>query len=109
MQLNSSDMIKGLIMGIAAVLVFMFFSFATGCTTITLDPNSHIHQQGDHYHDLLQYEPMSAPNDFPDKRIFKNGIEYSQVMVEIDASCAVRDPAWEEKVSFNEALGEVRL
>ena len=96
MQLNSSDMIKGLIMGIAAVLVFMFFSFATGCTTLTLDPNSHIHQQGDHRHADPYYEPLSAPNDFPDKRIFKDGVEYSQAMitVEIDASCAVGDPAW---------------
>ena len=96
MQLNSSDMIKGLIMGIAAVIVFMFFSLATGCTTITLDPNSHQHQQGDHRHLDPYYEPMSAPNDFPDKRIFKDGVEYSQAMitVEIDASCTDQDLEW---------------
>ena len=94
MQLNSSDILKGMLTGIAAVLVFMFFSLATGCTTITLDPNSHQHQQGDHRHLDPYYEPMSAPNDFPDKRIFKNGIEYSQVMVEIDASCTAQDVSW---------------
>ena len=96
MQLNSSDILKGILMGIAAVLVFMFFSLATGCTTITLDPNSHIHQQGDHRHADPYYEPLSAPNDFPDKRIFKDGVEYSQAMitVEIDASCTDQDLEW---------------
>ena len=83
-------------------LAILLMLLLTSCTTNNYYPlaESHQHFEGDHRH----LEPMIEPDyveptdaeKFPDKRIFRNGIEYTQasVTVEIDGSCRDEDPEW---------------